>query len=125
LVIVTAFGVIVETSWIVVVALTTTGFGEYVEVEIIVSVVLIVDGFPWVVTVANAVCVDFIVIVLSDCVITLGTREVALMTDVFNTGDGVKAAPSVPDSTCVEVLVTAGFVALIVATCFSVKVFVV
>jgi hypothetical protein len=45
-VIVTAFGVIVETTWTVVVALTTTGFGEYVEVETMTSVVLIVDGFP-------------------------------------------------------------------------------
>jgi hypothetical protein len=51
--------------------------------------------------------------------------EVALMTEVFKTGDGVKVAPSVPASTCVEVLVTVGLVALIVATCFSVKVFVV
>jgi hypothetical protein len=46
LVIVTAFGVIVETIWTVVVALTTTGFGECVEVETIISVVLMVDGFP-------------------------------------------------------------------------------
>lgn len=124
LVIVTAFGVIVEMIWSVVVALTTTGFGEYVEVETISSVVLIVDGFPWVVTVANAVCVDFIVMVLSDCVTTLETRDVALTTDVFKTGDGVKVAPSLPALTCVEVLVTAEFVALIVATCFSVKTFV-
>jgi hypothetical protein len=77
------------------------------------------------VTVANWVCVDLRTTVLSACVMTLDTTEVALTTDVFNTGDGVKVAPSVPASTCVEVLVTAGLVALTVAACFSVKVFVV
>ena len=46
LVIVTALGVMVETTWTVVVALTTTGFGEYVDVETMISVVLMVDGFP-------------------------------------------------------------------------------
>jgi hypothetical protein len=124
-VIVTAFGVIVETTWTVVVALTTTGFGEYVEVETMTSVVLIVDGFPWAVAVARMVCVNLEVTVLSAWVMTLDTTEVALTTDVFKTGDGVKVAPSVPASTCVEVLVTAGLVALMVAACFSVKVFVV
>jgi hypothetical protein len=63
--------------------------------------------------------------VLSACVITLDSTEVALTIDVFKTGDGVKVAPSAPASTCVDVLVTAGLVALVVATCFSVKVFVV
>jgi hypothetical protein len=124
-VIVTAFGVIVETTWTVVVALTTTGFGEYVEVETTISVVFMVDSFPWTVTVEKAVCVDLRVTVLSACVMTLEAREVALTTDVFKTGDGVKVKPSVPASTCVDVLVTAGLVALMVATCFSVKVFVV
>jgi hypothetical protein len=124
-VIVTAFGVIVETTWTVVVALTTTGFGEYVEVETMTSVVLIVDGFPWAVAVARMVCVNLEVTVLSAWVMTLDTTEVALTTDVFKTGDGVNVAPSVPASTCVEVLVTAGLVALMVVACFSVKVFVV
>lgn len=125
LVIVTAFGVIVETTSIVVVALTTTGLGEYVEVETTISVVFRVDGFPWAVMVEKAVDVDFKVTVLSACVITLDSTEVALTTEVFNTGEGVKVTPSVPASTSVEVLVTSGLVALMVATCFSVKVFVV
>jgi hypothetical protein len=77
------------------------------------------------VTVAKEVSVNLKVTVLSACVMTLDTTEVALTTDVFNTGDGVKVAPSVPASTCVEVLSTAGLVALTVAACFSVKVFVV
>ena len=76
-------------------------------------------------TVAKAVCVDLRVTVLSACVMTLDITEVALKTDVFNTGDGVNVAPSVPASTNVDVLVTAGLVALMVATCFSVYVFVV
>ena len=78
-----------------------------------------------VVMVEKAVDVDFKVTVLSACVITLDSTEVALTTEVFNTGEGVKVTPSVPASTSVEVLVTSGLVALMVATCFSVKVFVV
>ena len=42
------------------------------------------------------VCVDFVVMVLSACVTTLEAIEVALMTDVFKIGDGVKVTPSVP-----------------------------
>jgi hypothetical protein len=77
------------------------------------------------VAVARMVCVNLEVTVLSAWVMTLDTTEVALTTDVFKTGDGVNVAPSVPASTCVEVLVTAGLVALMVVACFSVKVFVV
>lgn len=76
-------------------------------------------------TVEKTVCVDLSVTVLSACVMTLDSTEVALTTDVFKTGDGVKVIPSVPASTCVEVRVTSGLVALIVAICFSVYVFVV